>query len=77
MKWERKVPEAKKDTPAVESAEAFCASSDRGEYSVEHGVNDKFAVHLDGLALTGFTFRSAVEAMQHAGGYDEDLTGLL
>ena len=76
MKWTTKVPDVW-DEALGEKQETFCATSDRGEYSIRHGVNGKFAVFLSGKAMTGFIFSRAVEAMGQADLDDAELATLM
>ena len=77
MEWTIKHPDKWGSISGLtERSRLFCAASDRGEYAVQQ-QNGKFAIHLDGVAITGFKYKSAVQAMQKASRHDEQLADLM
>ena len=77
MKWaiKNRVPEECAPSPC-DSSRLFRASSDRGEYDIQQ-QSGKFAIHLDGVPLTGYIYKNAVQAMRKAGKYDKQLADLM
>ena len=67
MNWETRVPEYRRSLLGpISHTKALCATTDTGEYVIEHHASGKFGVSLDGVALTGLTFDTARAAMQAA-----------
>ena len=77
MKWETRVPEAWADILAWSNRKTFCATTDRGEYAIQQGNNGKFAVLLDGVSVTSFSFDTATEAMEAAKKEDGKLAEIM
>ena len=77
MKWEVRQPINWRSMPGItESRRLLCATSKQGEYTIL-GSDGKFAIYLDQVALTGYTFDSAVLAMHGAKKYNKELRDLV
>ena len=77
MKWSIKNRVSEECAPSpYGSSRLFSASSDRGEYVIQQ-QSGKFAIYLDGVPLTGYIYKSAVQAMHKAGKYDKQLANLM
>ena len=66
MKWEIRQPKHWQSIPGMyDHSRVFCASNEQGEYSI-HQFSNKFAIYLDGVAVTGSTYSDVTAAIEES-----------